>query len=48
MGVPFDKAATEKNLKDLEEAWAPVRKITPSSGAYINEVSEFMTRSSSK
>ncbi|OAA76603.1 FAD-binding, type 2 [Akanthomyces lecanii RCEF 1005] len=40
-GVPFDKAATDKNLKELEDAWAPVRKITPSSGAYINEASIF-------
>ncbi|OAA58687.1 FAD-binding, type 2 [Cordyceps fumosorosea ARSEF 2679] len=40
-GVPFDKAATDKNLKELEDAWAPVRKITPSSGAYLNEASNF-------
>ncbi|KAJ3476435.1 hypothetical protein NLG97_g9130 [Lecanicillium saksenae] len=41
MGAPFDKAATEKRLKALDEDWAPVRKITPSSGAYINEGSNF-------
>ncbi|KAM3504341.1 hypothetical protein MY10362_003613 [Beauveria mimosiformis] len=40
-GVPFDKAATDRNLKELEEAWAPVRKISPSSGAYLNEASIF-------
>ncbi|EJP63436.1 FAD binding domain-containing protein [Beauveria bassiana ARSEF 2860] len=40
-GVPFDKAATDRNLKALEEAWAPVRKISPSSGAYLNEASIF-------
>ncbi|XWX01146.1 hypothetical protein V2A60_009171 [Cordyceps javanica] len=40
-GVPFDKETTDKNLKELEKAWAPVRLISPSSGAYINEASIF-------
>lgn len=41
MGTPFNKAATNGAIKQLDADWAPLRNLSSSSGAYLNEASPF-------
>lgn len=34
---PYDKAANQKTAVDTYNLFEPLRKLTPSSGAYVNE-----------
>lgn len=36
---PFNTTASDETVKYVDEAFQPIRDMSPSSGAYLNEVS---------